>query len=251
MAARSPDARGSAGMVTGRSLDPYVPGNSMVHAMDARSKLVCAAVFCVTVLSAPLSRLWPMALLAVFAAVVSAASSISLRALVVRLGPIAGLILLAGLGLLFQGPPVRFAAMSGKALLCGWCGALVGATTPFSDILAALRHMRVPSRIVGVTGIAYQLVFIALEEALRMATAYKCRSGQVRGMRRVRQVLRLALALCYRIIERTERMERALLARAFDGALRGLPLPPMRRRDMAASGLACAALVALLWASYA
>lgn len=233
-----------------RCPDPYVAGESPVHCYDPRAKLATAAAYVVCVLASPMGLVWPMLWFAALMAAVTFLSRLPARLVLLRLTPVVGLIAIAGLGLLFEGSPVRFAVVSGKAVLCAWCGILIGATTTFSSMLAGLWALHVPETLVSVSGLAHRLVYVALDEARRMAVAYRARVPAAGPANRSRHVLRIALSLGVRAVARSERMEWSLLARGFDGRLRCMPLERMTARDVIRAAAAVSVPVLLLLAAY-
>lgn len=210
---------------------PYIDTGSQVHALDARFKLTAALSLMIVAIGAPTNAAWLLAISAALLGASTALSRIPARSLLFRMAPITGLILIAGLGILFEGTWDRFLFVSTKALLCAWCGVLTSAATPFGDVIGAMRCLGVPNTLITITGLGYRLAFVALDEALRMMSAYLCRVPSARPLVRIRHVCRLGEALIRRVMRRTERMEWALHARAFDGSLRGLPLSPLRLRE--------------------
>ena len=228
-------------------LDPYIAGASPLHRADPRVKLAVAAAYACVVLAVPVARPERLAGAVVLLVCAAIVSGLPVRPILLRATPVAGLIGLAAVGLLFEGSPAQFVSVSAKAFLCAGAALLLTATTPFHSILAALRALRFSPALLSVTGLGQRLVFVILGEALRMADAYRCRAPSAGPVRRAYHVARMTQALCMRAVSRTDRLERALLARGFDGALRGLPLPPLRRSDaiVLAGGLVTLALLGL------
>ncbi len=228
------------------AVDVYIPGTSPLHRWDPRAKLMVGALYTASVLAIPVARSWVLFCFGALLVSAFGASRLPAGRVLIRLGPVAGLIGLAGLGMLFEGSPARFVSVSGKAALCAGCGVLMAATTQFGAMLAAMRSFRFPDILTAVSGLAHRHVFVALDEACRMMVAYRCRVPQASPLRRLRHTTRLALALCLRSAMRTERIERCLLVRGFDGVLRTLPLTAPTRADVvatAATAIVCGALL--------
>ena len=228
-----------------RDLDPYIDGASPIHNLDPRTKLLAASAYVVAVLAAPAEPSWVLIALSLALLPAMAVSGVPLGRLAARTVPACGLIALASIGLLFEGSPQRFLAFSCKALDCTVAAVVFTAVTPYHHLLAALRWMRLPGVLIAVAGIAYRLVFVVMEEAVRTATAYRCRVPTAGAPRRARHAFRMAQSLIARSVARSQRLEYALLARGFDGTLHGLPLRQYSPREALGTALAVFLLAAV------
>jgi cobalt/nickel transport system permease protein len=138
---------------------------------------------------------------------------------------------------------VRFASILLKSWLSVQMAVVLTASTPFPDVLRAMRDIGFPKVMVATAGFTYRYIFVIGDEALRMMRARAARSG-ARGRKGGRSVLwraRVAGAmvgsLFLRSIERSERIHDAMVARGYDGEVRSLRPPVLRTRDLV-SGLA-------------
>jgi cobalt/nickel transport system permease protein len=129
---------------------------------------------------------------------------------------------------------------------------LLAFTTPFHDLVDALRELRLPRVMVAIISFMYRYLGVIGEEAGRMNRARAARSadagdGRGGGSLRWRGSVtgHMVGSLFLRSYERSERIYAAMLARSFDGELRYLPGPPLTTRAIAGFALAMAALVAL------
>lgn len=233
-----------------RDLDPFVPGTSPLHRLDPRTKVFGCSAYILAVLLVPSKPNWALLALSLLLLPAMTASRVSVGRLVARVAPAGGLIALASVGLLFEGSPNRFLAVSCKALDCTAAAVILTAATPYHHLLAALRWMRLPGVLVSVAGIAYRLVFVVLEEAVRMAVAYRCRVPVASAWRRSKHTLRLAQSLIARSTARSQRLEYALLARGFDGTLHGLPLGPYAYHEVLATALVAVLLMGITMAAH-
>jgi cobalt/nickel transport system permease protein len=128
---------------------------------------------------------------------------------------------------------------------------LLAFTTPFHDLVDALRELRLPRVMVGIISFMYRYLGVLGDETSRMLRARASRSAAVAG-RSAGGPLRWRAAvaggmvgsLFLRSYERSERIYGAMQARGFDGELRYLPGPPLRRVELVAFGLGLAAIVA-------
>lgn len=136
-------------------------------------------------------------------------------------------------------------AKSGIGLMCAL---LLGATTPFPELLRGLERLRVPRVLVALLGFTYRYVFVLVEEARRMLRARESRCYGGRWLWQAHVVGHMVGTLFLRAHDRAERVYAAMLARGFTGAPPHGPQPVLRARDYAFLGavLSMAALTRLL-----
>ena len=236
-------------------LDPYRPLVSAVHALDARIKLILSLAFIVTCSLAPMGR-WPTYFL-LFALILSVQILAGLGPVyVLRRSAIALPFALAALPLLFSTPgrtlfsmPLgsahfaataeglnRFLTILFKSWLSVQSAIVLAATTPFPELLGAMRAVGAPKLLVAMFGLMWRYLFVLLDEALRLTRARNARSSQLPGNQykpggsiawRGRVAGGMAGNLLARAFERSERIYSAMLARGYDGEVRSLPLPPL------------------------
>ena len=242
-------------------LDPYHERTSPVHRLDARVKLPLALGFILTAALLAVSA-WPAYLL-LFSLLVAAE-------ILSELGPgfffkrslLAIPFVLAALPLIWTaGPPYltewaaagavirvsaagleRFLSIGIKSWLSLQAAILLASTTPFPDLLLALRFLRVPKVLVSVVGLMWRYLFVLVDEVFRMSRARTSRSGigedpgrRVGGSLRWRAQVTggMAGSLFLRSFERGERTYQAMLSRGYDGETRSLPQPPFGRFEVA------------------
>ncbi len=259
-------------------LDPYRPRASLVHALDARVKLVLALAFILTAALAPVGA-WPAyVLLAAVALSVALLSELGLR-YVLRRAALALPFVLAALPLLFTvaGPALFHFAWGPIALTATWPGLerlasialkswisvqmaiVLAASTPFPDLLAAMRAIRIPRLLVAVFGLMWRYLFVLVDEALRLLRAREARSGTSDrpDLRpggsvawRARVAGGLAGSLFLRSFERGDRIYSAMIARGYDGEVRGFAPAPLAPAGRGALAGGLAVLAAILLISY-
>lgn len=257
-------------------LDPYRHRVSLVHQLDARIKLVLALAFILAVALTP-PGVWPIyVLLLALVVSVELLSELGLgyvwkRAIVAL--PFA----LAALPMLFTvpGAPLvsvqlgpwsltisdqgltRFISVLLKSWLSLQMAIVLASTTPFPELLQAMRAVGAPRLLVVVIGLMWRYLFVLVDEALRLLRARAARSGGVPapGRRlggtllwRARVAGGMAGNLFLRAFDRAERIYAAMAARGYDGEVRSLPTPPApwRQRLFAAAGLVTLALLVAL-----
>jgi len=221
-------------------MDTLASGDSPLHRLDPRAKLITVLVFIVTVLSFDkyaLSALmpffvFPAALIAAgglparyllkkvmvilpVAAAIAAFNPLFDRQVIVHAGPIA----VTGGWISFFSILVRFVLTVTIALV-------LVATTGFNAVCMALSKIGVPRPFVVQLLFLYRYLFVLLEEGRRLVNAQALRSFSSRPMRH-KTFASLAGHLLLRTLERAQRIYQAMCCRGFEGRIR--VLRPMRR----------------------
>ena len=262
-------------------LDPYRPLPSPVHALDGRVKFVLAVAFILTVSLTPFGA-WPVYLL-----LLSLMLSVEILSglgvgYVLRRASLALPFVLAAFPLLFTTPgtvilklplgtwtlaltaegALRFANVAVKSWLSVQAAIVLASSTPFPDLLLAMRAVRIPRLLVAMFGLMWRYLFVLADEALRLMRARAARSGLVRQPSRSAGRLRpggslawrarvaggMAGSLFLRAIDRSDRIYVAMLSRGYDGEVRSFALPPVSSgaRVTLVTGLT---VLGLLWLS--
>jgi len=230
-------------------LDRYRAGESPLHRLDARVKLLAALAFIFAVTLVPIGEWGAFALLAALLAVIVATSRLP-PPLIIRRSALALPFLLVALPLLFTKPggtlftvPAVFWSWNAtdagltalcsvlvKSLLSVAAAVVLTATTPSFDLLRALRGIGVPRIIVTTVSFMYRYLSVIGEEAARLLRARDSRSVRVDRrsggslLWRSRVTGNIVGSLFLRSYERSERVFDAMTARGYDGELRGLAL---------------------------
>ncbi len=253
-------------------LDPFEPGTSVLHALDARVKFILTVAFILAVGFTPLAA-WPIYILLLSLAVAAAVASElgvtyamkrALVALPFALAALPSLFTTSGATLFsFElGSWVLTATQPGlhrllSVVLKSWislqAAVLLNATTPFPDVLRAMRAVRVPRLLVAIFGLMWRYLFVLVDEAIRLTRARDARSGSATGRGggtvwwRARVTGGMAGNLFLRGYERGERIYAAMAARGYDGEVRAFPLTPLSGAQIIAliSGLILLGMVTL------
>jgi cobalt/nickel transport system permease protein len=252
--------------------DPYVPAGSPIHALDPRIKLALASVFLICVALTPPGA-WA-ALILFFASIMAAVVLSNVSPLrILRRSAIALPFVLAAMPLIFAtegaarlsfrvGPWLltvtaegflRFLSIAVKSWISVQAALLLSATTPFPDLLLALRSFRVPQLLVSVIGLMWRYLFVLADEAIRLMRARDARSGIAPGRRpgggvvwRARVTGGMAGSLFMRGFDRADRVYAAMLARGYDGETRALPVPPVSPAEYAVLAAGCVWMILLV-----
>jgi cobalt/nickel transport system permease protein len=260
-------------------LDRYIPRHSPAHRADARLKIVLVAatilgiallpvgvfvaytvVWLVLVGASTFARLGPLRLVrgswVVLPFVLVAVPLLFTRPgealLTLELGPLVLTITDAGL--------VDMLSIMAKSWLSVQAALLLAYTTPFADLVDALRALRVPAIIVSIISFMYRYLAVLTDEAGRMSRARRSRSAAAPQGRsggsftwRAKVTGAMVGSLFIRSYERSERIYAAMLARGFTGTFESAEIPRPDQRSLTWFALAIAAILAFviavnLWA---
>jgi cobalt/nickel transport system permease protein len=140
----------------------------------------------------------------------------------------------------------RAGSLAGHALAGSAAVLLLATTTPMSDLLPALRRLRVPEAVVEVASVIYRLLFVLLESLRTIREAQTARMGYSSVRRSYRSSGVLAAAVLTRSWDRARRMQEGLAGRGMETGLRVLPeVLPSSRAFLAASAAGLAGIVAV------
>jgi cobalt/nickel transport system permease protein len=138
----------------------------------------------------------------------------------------------------------RAGALAGHALAGSAAVLLLATTTPVSDLLPALRRLRVPAAVVEVAAVTYRLLFVLLTSLTTVREAQTARMGHSSVRRSYRSSAVLAAAVLTRSWDRARRLQEGLAGRGMETGLRVLPEAlPSSRPFLAATAAGLAALV--------
>ena len=254
------------------TLDPYRPGNSLLHRLDAQVKVGLTLGFIVATALLPPGA-WPILIL-LFAMALSAIILAELRAGFVLARTMLALpFMLAALPLLFTvgSTPlvslpwgwtlmkeglVRAINVAAKTWLSLLAALTLTATTPFSEILVVLRAWGMPRLLASILGMTWRYLFVLAGEAQRLLRARAARSGHPAHTPgrpggtlawRAQVTGGMAGNLFLRATDRAERIYGAMAARGYDGEPRTFPQPPstVNSRLLLFGGWALLALLTL------
>lgn len=237
------------------SLNLYQAQHSPIHHLDPRIKVILTVLIIVSNVLLPdgawlaLGTTWALLLLAVQLAKISYLFLFS-RALIVL--PFA----FAAVTTLFSTPgspvftlpwpavPVTDAGLIrfGTIMLRSWISVqaaiLLTASTPFPDLIHALRHLKIPTILVSIISFMYRYLFVLIDEARRLIRARASRSAALPGQKpnsSIRQNARTAGSmvgqLFLRSVERSERIYQAMQVRGYRGHLLTLNPHKIRTSD--------------------
>ncbi len=164
----------------------------------------------------------------------------------VAVGAVTAVVTVDGGGLGWApGAAARAGELVGHSLAGGAAVLLLAATTPMTDLLDALRRLRVPAAVVEVAGVTYRMLFVLLHSLRTIREAQTARMGHSTWRRSYRSSGALAAAVLTRSWDRARRLQEGLAGRGMEAGLAVLPeARPSSRGFLAATAAGLAALVA-------
>lgn len=248
--------------------DRHVAGDSFLHRMDARAKLVMALGFIFSAISTPVARWDIFVALGVLIVVAIALSGLSPR-LVFWRSLLALPFTLAAAPVLFRHTGAELLTVPvfgwtatdtgleffGSILLRSWlsvlCATILTATTEPDMLLRGLRSFGVPKLLVGTIAFMWRYVFVIAEEAQRLMVGRAARSARVTKGHggslawRGKVAGNMVGSLFLRSLNRSERVYVAMLSRGYNGEMRSLERFTLTQRDIvvAAATVSVAALI--------
>lgn len=260
-------------------LDPYQPRISPVHSLDARIKLVLTLAYVLTTALVPVGA-WPVyILLLALVFSVEILSELGIR-FIHRRSLLALPFMLAALPVIFTigDTPLfslsigswvltghleglaRFLSVALKSWLSVQAAIVLASSTNFSDLLQAMRAIRIPRLLVAIFSLMWRYLFVLVDEALRLMRARAARSGiDPRGPTartggsiswRGRVTGGMAGSLFLRAFDRSDRIYQAMLARGYDGEIRALPMVPLSWTSWLVLGVGLSLFTLLTWLGF-
>ncbi len=114
---------------------------------------------------------------------------------------------------------------------------LLGFSTPFTDLMAALAWLRVPRGLIEVALFAWRYLFVLFDDAQVVYCAQKNRLGYAGYRRGLRSFGTLAGALVIKAFDNSQAVTTAMVQRGYDGKLPLLQHRPFRFTEVAAAVL--------------
>ena len=131
---------------------------------------------------------------------------------------------------LMAGVLIASRIMGGVSLL-----AVVGFSTPFTDLMAALSWLRVPQVLIDVALFAWRYLFLLLEDAQVVYNAQKNRLGYVGYRRALSSFGTLAGVLVIKAFDNSQSITTAMVQRGYDGDMPMSLHRPLRFAEVASA----------------
>ncbi len=227
--------------------EEFSSGNSLLHDLDPRIKIIVATLFSIIVAVADRTEVLLLALL--FSACCVILSNLPLLRVMRRLLLVNGFILLLWIVLPFTYPGktlfsvgpfdataegIRYAltiTIKSNTIILA-CIALLGTTSIFT-LVHAVRHLRVPDKLVQLLFFSYRYIHVIYIEYLRLLNAMKVRcfrpGSNLRTYKAYAYLVGMMLLNSY---DRSERVYDAMLCRGFKGQFWILDHFTLKRGDV-------------------
>lgn len=223
-------------------LDQFAHTDSAVARRSPTVRLLGAVIIALAAATLPLGA-WPqMAALGVLVVGLAAAARVPATTFVIRLlAPLAFVFLVSvGVLVLAPGEPVarigplaitdagllRFGSVMGRGAVALGGAVILVSTTPFDEMVRALRNLHLPEVVTTALGLAYRFLYILNDEVERLRRAARSRNAAEGAAPRRRLLMGITGAALQRSFDRSERTHRAMLARGFDGEMPTLHRAP-------------------------
>lgn len=242
-------------------LDRLSYGDSFVHRLDARVKVIATILFSLTVVSFPKYEIISLMPFFLFPVLLITVGGIPVRFIlgkVLLVSPFAVLIgvfnplLDTGTATVIFGIPlsagfISFISILLKFALTVSAALLLIATTSFPGICNALGRLGFPAVFVTQLLFLYRYIFVLAAEALRMVRARNMRSFGTRrmDMMDMKVFSRLIGTLLFRTVDRAERVYSAMLSRGFQGNI-----PSLAKNRITAKDAGCLAATVVFLAIF-
>jgi cobalt/nickel transport system permease protein len=136
---------------------------------------------------------------------------------------------------------LRFVGLGVKSWLSVSAAILLASTTSYTELLQAMRSLKVPQLLIAIFGLMWRYLHLMVEEVDRLTRARLSRSGSDPTSQfhtgghlawRARVTGAMAGNLFIRSLERSERVYQAMLSRGYDGEIRTLESTPPSRKEI-------------------
>lgn len=240
-----------------RHLDSLATGDSVIHRLDARSKVIATLLFILAVVSLDRYALSALLPFFIFPVVIVSLAGLPARTIVSKVSVVLPLALIIGLfnpffdrqtllqlgSLSVSGGWVSYASIVLRFMLTVSAAVILVATTGFSPMCAALGRLGVPKPFVVQLLLLHRYLCVLTEEAARLSMARELRAlGRPLDMR---VFMTLIGHLLLRAWARAERIYLAMLARGFNGEMPAGKTAPWGCSEWLALAAWCAMLITL------
>jgi cobalt/nickel transport system permease protein len=253
------------------AFDRYHAGESLMHRLNPRVKVLVAVGFILAVVLLP-DGAW-LAFLIALGFILAASLLSGLGAgFTLRRSFIALPFALAAITAIFSVPGsplwtwqigpqeltattqglLRFVSIVIRSWLSIQAAILLVAVTQFPDLIHALEHLHVPVMLTTIVAFLYRYLFVLTDEVFRLMRAREARSATLPGQKsggslfwRGQIAGHMAGQLFLRSYERSDRIYNAMLARGYTGHIRTLHPHVMTRTDWLAGAVALTAMLLL------
>ncbi len=197
-------------------LDRYSRLDSPIHRLSASLKLLVALGVVVSMVSVPFRQYWFFLGVLGFLLAIAVLSRIPWKFVLGRLLLLEPFAIGVAVMALFQHDGLNiFFSIITKSTLCLLTMILTSNTTRFSEILATMRRVRVPSLLITVLALAYRYLFVLIDEGERLQRARNSRTFSGNKRNNWLPLASLVGQLFVRSTERAEKIYAAMTSRGW------------------------------------
>lgn len=231
------------------ALDTLAQGDTAVHRLDPRAKLVTCLAFIVCVASFDKYTISALLPFLIFPVVLAGRAGLPFGFLAKRLLVVAPFAIFIGIfnpffdrAILFHLGPlaisggwVSFASILLRFVLTIGIALILIATTSFPGVCMALEGIGAPRVFAVQLLLLYRYLFVLINEAMRMVRARALRSFHGRGLG-MKIFGQMVGQLLLRTLDRAQRVHLAMLCRGFNGEIRSLRRLHIGRAELLFTG---------------
>lgn len=225
-------------------LDTLANGNTVIHRLDPRIKVLTAILFVVCVVSFDKYTIAAMIPFAVFLTITMRLGNVPAIYILKKLAIASPFAIMIGIfnplfdqqiilhlgSLAVSGGWISFFSILLRFCLTVSSMLVLISTTGFNAVCMALEKLGVPNIFAVQLLMLYRYIFVLIEEGQRMYRARTLRSFQQRGMDM--KIFSYSIGqLLLRTLDRGQRIHQAMLCRGFDGTIRTRQTLHFTRRD--------------------
>jgi cobalt/nickel transport system permease protein len=212
--------------------DLYIPGESNIHQLDPRIKLLGLLFFLLSVSLTPFHFIYRLSFYFLLLTLLFWISRINPEIIFNRALVLIPYIMLTLIGLYLNHSIELFLSTTGKICLSVLAVILFTAATSFTQQMEALHWLRAPALIVSLMHLTYRIVFLLVDDVQRMSRACNVRSFGRRNIRTILASGYIISALLRRSMDRADRMANAMDARGFRGDFHFPSAPALQWRQI-------------------
>jgi cobalt/nickel transport system permease protein len=236
-------------------LDRYADLATPVTRLAPTARVLGTVVVALSAALLPLGAWTQMAELTLLVLGIALIARIPPAVLAARVAPPLAFVLLVGAALpvLVPGTPMmrlgplsvsdagllRFASVVGRALPALLAAVVLVSTLRFTELVQALRDLRLPRAVTTSLGLAYRYLYILTDEIEQLQRAARSRNAGAGAARRRRLLMGITAAALGRSFARSERVHQAMLARGYRDGIPALRPHPMDAASVLALGAVC------------
>jgi cobalt/nickel transport system permease protein len=249
-----------------RHLDQYADASGLLQRVPPAARVLITVLVALAAALLPLGAWLQMLLLLSGVLLLALLARVPLATLLYRSAPPILLLMVASGGVLVLAPgPVlarvgpfaitepgalRVASAIGRGVPAILAGVLLISTTRFPELVAALRELRLPLVVTAALGLGYRYIYLLVDEVAQLQRAAASRNARAGAVPRRAVLAAIVASALGRSLARSERVQRAMVARGFTGTLPALHRHPLDARAWAGVGGFALAMLVLVASAY-